>query len=400
MVAISGLAGPETRVVMAGDPQQLGPVIRSPFGAQYGLGLSFFERLTQLGVYQRYKKEEDVANLLGKMLGEAAESFKKGKKGKREEKKEEKKEEKENFGEFGFYNPYFCTKLLQNYRSHPAILQLPSILLYHNELVASADETMRNSFCKWDELPCKDNFPVIFHGVIGVDIQEGSSPSWFNPTEAILVHNYIEKLQKYKASGFDLSQVGIISPFRKQVEKIRTLLKGRSMQQVKVGSVEDFQGQERRVIIVSLVRSSSQYIDFDLKYNIGFLKHPKRFNVAVTRAQCLVIVIGNPYILMEDLYWGAFLRWCIKSNAYVGCSPPSVQDAQMTKEEEELWRNREALEREPVDEDDEEISQHREHDDEEDEDEERAHRGRAQAQTDYDPSEWQLAEYPEWNIFQ
>jgi len=309
-------------------------------------------------------------------------------------KKEKKEEKKENFKEFGYYNPYFCTKLLQNYRSHPAILQLPSILFYHNELVASADETMRNSFCKWDELPSKDNFPIIFHGVIGVDIQEGNSPSWFNPTEAILVHNYIEKLQKYKASGFDLSQVGIISPFRKQVEKIRTLLKGRSMQQVKVGSVEDFQGQERRVIIVSLVRSSSQYLEFDLKYNIGFLKHPKRFNVAVTRAQCLVIVIGNPYILMEDLYWGAFLRWCIKSNAYVGCSPPSIQDAKMTKEEEELWRQREALDREPEEEEEEEEEEKKEEDDDDDQ------QGRATHKGDYDPSEWQLAEYPEWNIFQ
>ncbi len=45
-----------------------------------------------------------------------------------------------------------------------------------------------------------------------------------------------------------------------------------------VDSVEGYQGQERKVIIVSSVRSSTEHLDFDLKYRLGFLVNPKRFN--------------------------------------------------------------------------------------------------------------------------
>lgn len=45
------------------------------------------------------------------------------------------------------------------------------------------------------------------------------------------------------------------------------------------------------------MRSSDEYIPFDLKHNIGFLNNPKRFNVAVTRAKGLLIVVGNPAVL-------------------------------------------------------------------------------------------------------
>ena len=64
------------------------------------------------------------------------------------------------------------------------------------------------------------------------------------------------------------------------------------MDQIKVGSVEEFQGQQRRVIIVTTVRSNTEWIKSDQKHCLGFLAQPKRFNVALTRAQSLLIVIG------------------------------------------------------------------------------------------------------------
>ena len=57
--------------------------------------------------------------------------------------------------------------------------------------------------------------------------------------------------------------------------------------------------QERRVIIVSTVRSTPQYVLTDKQYKLGFLQNPKRFNVAITRAQALLIVVGNPRILIQ-----------------------------------------------------------------------------------------------------
>ena len=69
-----------------------------------------------------------------------------------------------------------------------------------------------------------------------------------------------------------------------------------------------FQGQERRVIIISTVRSSEEYIDFDRTHNLGFLDNPKRFNVAITRAQALLIVVGNPKVLASDVHWRELLR--------------------------------------------------------------------------------------------
>ncbi len=56
------------------------------------------------------------------------------------------------------------TKLINNYRSHPAVLKLPSAVFYHDELKPCADVRMRESLCQWEKLPNK-GFPVIFHGL-------------------------------------------------------------------------------------------------------------------------------------------------------------------------------------------------------------------------------------------
>jgi helicase MOV-10 len=115
-----------------------------------------------------------------------------------------------------------------------------------------------------------------------------------------------------------------------------------------VGSVEQTQGQERKVIIISTVRSNKEYIKSDMKHNPGFLVNRKRFNarshdtdriclnvqqicssvlierrrhqVAITRMQVLMIVIGNPYVLAQDEHWVSLLNYAAENKAYTGCS--------------------------------------------------------------------------------
>ena len=85
------------------------------------------------------------------------------------------------------------------------------------------------------------------------------------------------------------------------------------------GSVETFQGQERRVIIISTVRSENSLLQHDLRYNLGFVANEKRFNVAVTRAKSLLIVVGNPRVLETDTKnWLPLLRFCKSKNSWLG----------------------------------------------------------------------------------
>ncbi|XP_072212162.1 helicase MOV-10 isoform X1 [Excalfactoria chinensis] len=295
VVAIAGLLtpmDPDTnpeggQLVLAGDPQQLGPVLRSPLAVQHGLGTSLLERLMLHNAL--YAKSD------------------------------------------GGYNPQFVTKLLWNYRSHKAILKVPNELFYDNELKAyeGSEPDVRNFYCSWEELP-KRGFPIIFHGVCGEDGREAKSPSFFNTAEIEVVVDYLHKLLqsqgRHGCPTISPKEIGIISPYRKQVEKIRLAITSKDpvlkalpdIGQLKVGSVEEFQGQERRVILISTVRSCSEYLQLDQTFRLGFLKNPKRLNVALTRAKALLIVVGNPAVLSKDPHWHRFLRYCRDEGAYTG----------------------------------------------------------------------------------
>ncbi|KAG7332537.1 hypothetical protein KOW79_004371 [Hemibagrus wyckioides] len=293
IIAIAGLLRAETGLlVLAGDPRQLGPILRSPLAIKYGLGLSLLERLMTKN--QLYKRTDT-----------------------------------------GF-NSIYVTKLLRNYRSHRAILKTPNEMFYDGELQPCADEFTTNFYCTWEHLP-KQDFPLIFHGVSGKDERESNSPSFFNTSEILVVIDYLKKLLltqgKKGIARISPKDIGIITPYRKQVEKLRKaiikcdreLKVFEDIEHLKVGSVEEFQGQERRVIIVSTVRSSSDYLEFDSIFNIGFLRNEKRFNVALTRAKALLIIVGNPVILSSDASWCKFIDYCTEEGGCTGFTRLSVE---------------------------------------------------------------------------
>ncbi|KAK3190088.1 hypothetical protein Dsin_029649 [Dipteronia sinensis] len=269
MVPIACHCQRDTVVVLAGDPMQLGPVIHSRDAESYGLGKSYLERLYEFEPY--YNGNEN-----------------------------------------------YVTRLVRNYRSDPQILYLPSKLFYEEELIACKDD-LSSFVTSLDFLPNKE-FPVIFFGLQGCDEREGSNPSWFNRFEVSKVVDVINRL--IENGNLNEEDIGVITPYRQQVLKLKNALENFDMPDIKVGSVEQFQGQERKVIIVSTVRSTIKHNDFDRKHCLGFLSNPRRFNVAVTRAISLLIVIGNPHIVSKDPYWHKLLWYCSDNNSYQGCVLP------------------------------------------------------------------------------
>ncbi|CAI2163418.1 3785_t:CDS:2 [Funneliformis geosporum] len=239
-------ASENTKIIIAGDPKQLGPLVRSSIALELGLGKSLIERLEESEFY--------------------------------------------DFSDTSIYG----VKLLMNYRSHPKILSFPNVIFYGNDLKPSADKITTHNLCNFSLLP-KKNYPIIFWDVKGKEDREGQSPSWFNAREAHYVLYVVKELQKENVKP---EEIGIVTPYVKQVEKIKKLLKNKDISGVDIGTVEKFQGQERRVIIISTVRTES----------VKFLGEPRRFCVAVTRAKALLVVIGDGDALSNNNLWNQWLK--------------------------------------------------------------------------------------------
>lgn len=72
------------------------------------------------------------------------------------------------------------------------------------------------------------------------------------------------------------------------------------------------------MVILSTVRSSRDLIEFDVRHTLGFIANPRRFNVAATRAQSLLVVIGDPRVLSIDPLWRTFLNYVHNHGGWVG----------------------------------------------------------------------------------
>lgn len=100
----------------------------------------------------------------------------------------------------------------------------------------------------------------------------------------------------------------------------------------KIATVEEFQGQERPIIIISTVRTTKSDIHVDQKYAMGFVKNPKRLNVALTRAQVATFLFCDPNLLCTDPLWQKVISHAIKCDKYRGCDLPFA----CVKKEDEL----------------------------------------------------------------
>ncbi|BDA50870.1 probable helicase MOV-10 at C-terminar half [Coccomyxa sp. Obi] len=169
---------------------------------------------------------------------------------------------------------------------------------------------------------------TLFFGVRGQQMREGEAPSYFNAEEAAALVGLVEGLLAQTSAGgrqgVQPNDLGVIATYRKQVQKIRLALRERGLGAVRVGTVDDYQGQEERIIFISTVLSKRESLPpvaaagEEADVHVGFWRNPKRFNVAITRARALLVVVGHPVVLMEDPSWRELLRFCALRGAYRG----------------------------------------------------------------------------------
>ncbi|XP_034477048.1 uncharacterized protein LOC117783648 isoform X1 [Drosophila innubila] len=279
LMGITCTIAPSTNLILSGDHKQLGPVLQSHRAGDWGLGVSLFERLLQRECYR--------------------------------------------LDENGDYNVAVQTRLRRNYRSHPEIVSLYSNLYYNSELKSEAALKNVTRAKNWFHTP-NENFPIMFHSVFGTTMNSKSSLSLCNNKEIDAVMDYVKDLMYFGINGEKLVQtdIGIISPYKNQYQRIQEQLNMRNWHQIDCGSVELFQGKEKQIIIVSFVRSFTE--------KLGFLNNSRRLNVLLSRPMSLLILIGNPRTLSKNEEFRHIIDMCRDRKTLVGS--PYYPDDNKTSE--------------------------------------------------------------------
>ena len=219
--------------------------------------------------------------------------------------------------------PEVVTLLRIQYRMHEDIMRFSSDWFYHNLMVAAPEVKNRSILdldlpMTWVDTetlpqPLPTGREVYTSSAEKTDKGTNYSPpseggggggSISNEHEARLtilaLQAYFELIGKQRILDERLD-VGIISPYRAQVQLLRQLLKKNEAlkpfrQLISVNTVDGFQGQERDIIVISLVRSNDEG-------QIGFLRDLRRMNVAITRARMKVIILGDRSTLTRHPFY-------------------------------------------------------------------------------------------------
>ena len=228
-----------SRVILAGDHCQLPPTVKSIAALKGGLGKTLMERIVE-------NKPETV------------------------------------------------TLLKMQYRMNEEIMRFSSDWFYGNQ-VESAPEVKYRSILdldipmSWIDTSSWNESSTLFKEQF-----VGESFGRINKAEAeltlLVLEKYFQKIGKERILDERLD-VGIISPYRAQVQYLRRQLKKKEFFKpyrslISVNTVDGFQGQERDIILISLVRANDEG-------QIGFLRDLRRMNVAITRARMKLIILGD-----------------------------------------------------------------------------------------------------------
>jgi predicted DNA helicase len=242
------------RAILVGDHKQLPPTIQNAEAARQGLRYTLFERLAK-----HHETDPEAPGTIRSLLR-------------------------------------------TQYRMHETIMGFSSQRFYDGRLMAAdavRTHTLADLGVTSDGLPSVEReilapeSPLVFVDTTGLDapeLQRRGSHSRENPREAKLVTRLVRTLLD---AGLAASQIAVIAPYDDQVDRIGGAL---DVEGLEVDTVDGFQGREKEVVLVSLVRSND-------RGEIGFLNEPRRFNVALTRARRKAVVVGDAStVAMGDVF--------------------------------------------------------------------------------------------------
>lgn len=200
---------------------------------------------------------------------------------------------------------------------HAHIMNFSNREFYDNRL--QADATVKDNLLSFDENDDLLNRPLEFIDTAGCgfgEVQNSETLSLSNPEEAALLLKHLGRvLEQYdRHTASEPLRIGIIAPYKQQSELLAQLLTGQtyaegSRHHFSARTVDGFQGQERDIICISLVRSNDNG-------EIGFLSDTRRMNVALTRAKRKLLVFGDSATLANHSFYKSFLNYVEEIDAY------------------------------------------------------------------------------------
>ncbi len=204
--------------------------------------------------------------------------------------------------------PEAVSLLRIQYRMHEDIMAFPSRWFYHNRLMAAPEVRFRGILDYDNALSWVDT--------AGMDFLEKTASAGIgrlNTGEAELLLSHLRRYMERVGGNRILDEhidFGIISPYRAQVRYLRQLLKKEPFFRpfrhlLSVHTVDGFQGQERDVIFISLVRANEDG-------QIGFLRDLRRMNVAITRARMKLVIFGDAATLARHPFYKALYEYIEK----------------------------------------------------------------------------------------
>ncbi len=238
------------------------------------------------------------------------------------------------------------------YRMHPAIRSFPSSYFYQGRLLdaPSVQTAPDEPFYSLNPLLA----PYAFFDVAsGREARRGASASVRNDAEAALAAALYGALRATLPAGAAAGRVGIVTPYRQQKAALRdafaSMLGEAALAEVSIDTVDGFQGQERDVIILSLVRAHAPAAAAAAvaagdaaatRATLGFVTDVRRMNVALTRAKRALWVLGNAASLRAAPQWAALLddaaaRGCVVPRATAHGLFPTIAPPPPPGQEEE-----------------------------------------------------------------